>query len=219
MGILTGLSAFKSDLDDSGSGGKIKYLKLTPGQTVKMWFLDDLDSGTSATDAGAGVAVMIKEHQAGQNYRIKAQCTNPQRDGSPCYGCEQAIAHPKKGWGVKKRVYANVVVDDGKNDPYVAVWNIATKNNAAWEVIMEEFFDSGSISMAPWRVRRAGEGTDTTYIVKQVPGEPLAFEDFEGFDLSEIVLDIPYEAQAEHYNKVWESNTPSQPVEAATDEW
>ena len=216
MGVLTGLAAFKNDLEGSG-GGKIKYLKLKAGQTVKMWFLDDFDKGTPATEAGAGVVVMIKEHQAGKNYRIKAQCTK-ESEGR-CYGCEQALAQPKQGWGVKKRVYANVLIDDGTQEPYVAVWNIATQKNAAWELFLEEYLDNGTVAATPWRVKRAGEGTDTTYIVKQLAGPPADFSEHERFDLSEITVLVPYDQQAEHYSKVWGEEAEAAPVADATDEW
>lgn len=218
MGVLTGLAAFKNELDGNTGGGKINYLKLNAGQTVKMWFLDDFDEGTPATEAGAGVAVMIKEHQAGQNYRIKAQCTK-ESEGR-CYGCEQAIANRKSGWGVKKRVYANVLIDDGTKEPYVAVWNIATQKNAAWETFLEEYIDNGTVAAGPWRVKRVGEGTDTTYIVKQLSGEPANFGEHTRFDLSEITVLVPYEKQEEHYNRKFDAEgAPVEAHEAETAEW
>ena len=204
MGVLQGLAAFEDELEDSG--GKTRYFKPDSGSTVKVWFLDDLAEGTPAVDAGAGLATMISQHQAGKNYMRRAQCTK--KDEGRCYGCEQALAHPQTGWGVSKRVYVNVLVDDGKSDPYVAVWNIATKRSAVWPLLKEAYIDDGTIADAPWRVRRIGEGTDTTFTLKKLSGEPADFGSYNRFDLTEIVTYVPYDEQEEHYNKTFESSKP-----------
>jgi hypothetical protein len=219
MGVLTGLAQFKGDLDGSSSKSKVKYLQMKAGQTVKLWFLEDFDEGTPATDAGSGVVAMITEHQAGDNFRLKAQCTRDTE--GKCYACDQAIKNPKKGWGVKKRVYANVLVDDGIEDPYVAVWNIATQRSQAWEVLLEEYLDNGSVASKPWRVKRTGEGTNTTYLLKQLDGGPANFGEYTRFDVSDIIPAVAYEDQQAHYSKVYgeDSSQPSSRGDDPTEEW
>lgn len=206
MGVLTGIKNIQSAIDDSDTG-KIRYLKLKDKETVTLWFLDDLDEGTPATDAGAGVAALIPQHTAGKNFRVRAQCT---RDEGKCYACDQAFSNPRTNWGVTKRLYTNVLVSNGIDDPYVAVWNIATARSTVWETLLEEFIDEGTIAATPWRVRRSGEGTDTTYTIKKLPGEPADFSNHEDFDLNEIIKYVPYAEQEAYYTAGDESTQESE---------
>lgn len=213
MGVLTGLRAFESEIDSTG--GKTRYFKPESGQAVKIQFLDDLDEGTPAVDAGAGIAILVKQHQAGKNFMRRAQCTKD--DEGRCYGCEQAVKHPQTGWGVTKRIYLNVLVDDGRNEPYVAVWNLATKRSPVWEALKEEYVDNGTIADSPWRVRRTGSGTDTTYTIKKLEGGSAVFEMYDRFDLTQIVSSVPYDQQEDHYNKTFDTDKSS--ADDDTAEW
>lgn len=212
MSVKRGLSEFQDDLDETG-GGKTRYFKIEDKQTVTVQFLDDLDE-SAAVEAGAGKAALIKEHKSPHDFKRKAQCTK-ETEGR-CYACEQAIENPKTGWGRTKRLYINVLVDDGKEDPYVAVWNMGVTRNAAWDILLDEFLETGSIADTPWRVRRSGKDTATTYTVKRLEGGPANFAEHERFDLDEVTITVPYEDQAAHYagQKVEASSE-----DTATEEW
>lgn len=209
MSVKRGLKAFKEELD--GTAGKTRYFKIGDKQTVTVWFLDDLDDSTM-TEAGAGKAALIAEHKAPKNYKRKALCTKD--DEGRCYACEQAIEHPKTGWGRTKRLYVNILVDDGKEDPYVAVWNMGVARNAAWDILLDDFLETGSIADAPWRVRRSGTDMATTYTIKRLEGTHANFDEFERFDLGEVTKYVPYEEQEAHYNE-----EPATEEETSTEEW
>lgn len=224
MAVTRGLKNFQSKIDEpyGEGGGKTRYFAIKDKQTATVWFLDDLDAGSPAVEAGAGIAAHVTEHKAGSNFKRRAQCTMD--DEGRCFGCEMAIAHPKTQWGKTGRVYVNVLVDDGKEDPYIAVWSIAVNNNLAWDKLLETYIDDGSIADHPWKVRRSGESTKTKWSVKMLKDEEQA--DFSAwdeakYDLDTVTVTVPYEKQAAHYgNPVGaepESEAPEQ--DAPTEEW
>jgi hypothetical protein len=197
---VKGLRNIKSAIEATDGGG-VRWFKMPPDATWVVRFISDLDE-SPATDHGAGVATLIHEHQAGKNFRVKAQCTNPERDGSKCFGCEQAINHPKTGWARKSRVYVNVLVQEKEGEePYVAVWSIGTSRSPVWDFLVDTFGEEGSISNRRFRFKRKGEGVDTTYVIRDLgtDSEPFDFASFEGFDLDQLVKLVPYEDQQEFY--------------------
>lgn len=212
MGIRKGLRQIQETQEQGGSS--VKWLKIPDGSSYRVRFLDDLDDSSNSTLAGAGVAVMVEEHTAPSDFRKKAQCTK--EDEGHCYACEQAIEHPRTGWGKRGRVYVNVLVNDGTEDPYVAIWSMGIAKSPAFETLKETFIDDGSISDREWRIKRSGMGTNTTYIMRDlgVDNDAFNFNDYERFDAESIVRHVPYAEQEKFYSKA--------PVDAepnGSDEW
>lgn len=194
MGVLTGLAAFRKSEEDQG--GKTKFLKLADGQTVKVHPLDDLELSSSECDHGAGVAVVIPEHKSPSNYQTKFQCTKD--DTGRCWACEMAMKNKKQGWGRNKRFYMNVVVDDGTQDPYVAVWSMGTAKSAIFDALVEDFIDNGQVANRWYRLKRSGTTvSDTKYSLRalEVDSEPFPYGDYERFDLTKLVREVAYEDQ------------------------
>ena len=59
---------------------------------------------------------------------------------------EMARKEPKSGWRARLRFYTNVLVDDGTEDPYVAVWSQGISKQSAFNTIREYALETGSIS-------------------------------------------------------------------------
>lgn len=202
MTILEGLQEIDNDIKESSDSNKTRYLDLEDKATVFIRFLDDLDKNTPMVDLGAGVAVVMREHKSPKNFRRRALCTKKTRNSyvsGECYACDQAVESPRTGWGMTRRAYLNVLVDDGLNDPYVAVWSLGIAKNTTWEQLIEEFHDSGTIADSPWRVRRSGTGTNTTFVIKKMDGDHAAFNDYDRFDLKSVTKSVPFEEQASYY--------------------
>jgi hypothetical protein len=194
MGIRRGLKAFNEQEDRKS----VKWLKIPDGSSYRVRFLDDLDEGSEPE--GAGVAVMVEEHVSPKDFRRKALCTREEE--GHCWACEQAIKQPKTGWGRRNRVYVNVLVNDGNEDPYVAIWSMGVAKSPAFETLKETYIDEGSISNREWRIKRNGSGTNTTYILRDLgtEGDPFDFNQFERFDTETIVRQVPYSEQEKFYN-------------------
>ena len=95
---------------------------------------------------------------------------------------EQHRKDPKAGWKARTRLYINVLVDDGKEDPYVAILSQGTSGKTITPTLIEYAGEMGSISNLMWRIKRNGSKTDTSYTII-----PLA-KDETPFDVSSLEL-------------------------------
>lgn len=218
MAVSTGLRSIRKTIEETQTGGGTKWLKMGAGDQWKIRFIDDLDD-SAQTELGAGKAVLIKEHQAGKNFMRKAQCTKNDDGSGECFGCEMAVKHRKTGWARKNRVYINVLVNDGVNDPYVAVWSMGTQKSPTWDALVDFFEEDDTISNRDFRVKRNGTGTDTTYLLRalEVDSEPFDFAAYERFDLNKVVREVAYEDQEAYY--LAGDEEASEVEEPSTTEW
>jgi hypothetical protein len=202
MSILRGLKAMEQ-LDrpsaSAGDGTKVRWLKLEDGQSVKVRFINELDEDSPNYSADHGLAIVVKEHTNPKDYKRKAVCTmdSEGRDWAE----EMHRKDPKAGWGGRFRFYVNLLVDDGMEKPYVAVWSQGVGKQSAFNTLKEYAIDTGSISNRSWRMKRQGSGTDTTYII--LPGDPdtekFDWSGIEPFNLEKVVREVPYVEQESFY--------------------
>lgn len=203
MGIITGLKNINEAIDrpkNSGSGGpRVRWLSLEDGQSVKIRIANEIDDSSSQYDESRGLAIVVSEHTSPSDYRIKAVCTMD--DEGRCYGCELHRRDPKAGWRPRMRFYTNVVVDDGMEDPYVAVWSMGVAKSATFDIIREHVSEGNSLSNLTWKLKRNGKGTETTYILmpSAPDSEPFNWSKFDVFPLESAVRQIPYADQESYY--------------------
>jgi hypothetical protein len=202
MGIMKGLKAMES-LDrptaSAGDGTKVRWLKLEDGQSAKVRFVNELDEDSPNFDAARDLAIVVSEHTNPKDYKRKAVCT--QDSEGRCFGCEMARKEPKSGWRSRFRFYTNLLVDDGLESPYVAVWSQGVGKQSAFNTLREYALETGSISNRTWRMKRQGSGTDTTYIL--LPGDPDTekhdWSGVEPFNLEKVVREVTYAEQESFY--------------------
>ena len=170
MGIMKGLKEMEKALDSrpssSENGPKTRWVKLEDGQSAKIRFVNELSEDSPNFDIARDVAIVVSEHSNPKDYRKKLVCT--QESEGRCFGCEMARKETKESrgtgpsWRAKYRFYINVLVDDGLETPYVAVWSQGVGKQSAFNTLKEYAIDTGSISNRSWRMKRQGRGTDTT---------------------------------------------------------
>lgn len=204
MSIIKGLKNINALLDKpkmESSGQKTSWLKLSDGQSARIRFVEELDSDSAHFDDDRGLAVVLSEHSNPKDFKRKALCTQD-TDGR-CFGCEMARKEGKGSkWRAKLRFYINVLVDDGINDPYIAVWSQGVGKQSAFETIKEYAIETGSISNLTWRIKRNGESTETSYtLIPSAPdSEPYAWKNLDKkFDLEKVVREVPYAEQESFY--------------------
>jgi len=202
MSVIRGLKDIGAILDKpkyESTGAKVRWVKLVDGQSAKIRFVEELDEDSANYSADRGLSVVIAEHSNPKDYKRKAACTIDSE--GRCYGCEMARKEPKSGWRSKLRFYCNVVVNDGVEDPYVAVWSQGISKQSAFNTIREYALDTGSISNLEWKIKRNGQGTETNYTLLPVKPdtEPYAWGQLETFDLEKVVRDVPYAEQENFY--------------------
>ena len=203
MTVLRGLKEMERALDrpSVSSDGSIRnrWLKLDDGQSAKVRFINELDEDSPNFDSERNLAIVISEHVNPKDYKRKAVCT-VESEGR-CFGCEMARKEPKSGWRARFRFYTNLLVDDGLEDPYVAVWSQGVGKQSAFNTLKEYAIETGSISNRLWRMKRQGTGTDTTYIL--LPADPdtekYDWSGVEPFDLEKVVREVVYAEQESFY--------------------
>lgn len=210
MGIMKGLKAMEQAIDKpkssvESSGIKVRWLKLEDGQSAKIRFVNELDSDSPNFDESRDMAIVVSEHTNPKDYKRKAVCS--QDSEGRCFGCEMArketMEDRKRGgsWRPRLRFYTNILVDDGLEDPYVAVWSQGVGKQSAFNSIREYALDTGSISNLTWRIKRQGTGTDTTYVLLPTAPdtEPYDWKDIDPFNLEKVVREVPYAEQESFY--------------------
>ncbi len=202
MSVIKGLKNINALLDKpkvENSGQKVRWVKLADGQGAKIRFVEELDEDSANYSDARGLAVVISEHQNPKDYKRKAACTM-ETEGR-CYGCEMARKEPKAGWRSRMRFYCNVLVDDGTEDPYIAVWSQGISKQSAFNTIREYALETGSISNLTWKIKRNGQGTETNYtLIPTGPdAEPFKWDGFEFFNLEKVVREVTYAEQEDFY--------------------
>ena len=203
MSIIRGLKNINDIVDkpkfEGGTGQKIRWVKLADGQSAKIRFIEELDADSPSYDASRGLSVVIAEHTNPKDFKRKAACTIDSE--GRCFGCEMARKEPKSGWRSRLRFYCNVLVDDGLEAPYVAVWSQGISKQSAFNTIREYALETGSISNLEWKIKRNGQGTETNYTLlpTKPDTEPHTWGELETFDLEKVVREVAYAEQDNFY--------------------
>jgi len=202
MAIVKGLKNINSALDkpSDSEGSKARWVKLADGESVKIRFLQELDPDSPNYLEKAGLGFIAAEHTNPKNYKSKALCTSD--DQGRCWACEQHRKDYKAGWKARSRLYINVLVDDGKEEPYVAILSQGTSGKSITPTLIEYAGEMGSVSNLTWRLKRSGTGTSTEYVGISLgqDKEPVDLSKYELFELEKVaVKEIPYEEQEKFY--------------------
>ena len=204
MSVIKGLKNINALLDKpkyDENRPRVRWLKLADGQSVKIRFIEELDEDSSNYNEGRGLALVVKEHSNPKDYRRKALDTMDAEGRD--FAEEMYRKDPKgnSGWKAKLRFYCNVLVDDGMEDPYVAIWSMGVSKQSVFNTIREYALDTGSVSNLTWKLKRNGVGTETNYtLIPSVPdSEPFTWEGIEPFPLESALNKIPYAGQEAFY--------------------
>ena len=204
MSIVKGLKDLNKALDKptytGGEENKGRWLKIEDGESIKIRFLQELDPDSPNYNDKLGCGFIALEHTNPKDYRRKALDTM-ETEGRD-WAQEQHRKDPKAGWKARPRLYINVLVDDGKNDPYVAILSQGTSGKSVTPTLIEYAGEMGSITNLMWRIKRTGTKTDTSYTIIPLAKDekPFDFSGLELFDLEKTaVRHVPYAEQEAFY--------------------
>jgi len=136
MSVIKGLKDINALLEKpkyEGTGQKVRWVKLADGQSAKVRFVEELDQDSAHYAEARGLSVVVSEHTNPKDYKRKAACT--QDSEGRCFGCEMARKEPKSGWRARLRFYCNVLINDGTEDAYIAVWSQGISKQSAFNNI------------------------------------------------------------------------------------
>jgi hypothetical protein len=202
MSIYKGLKSISESMEKStkqSASPRVRWLKVEDGQSVKIRFANELDEDSKYYDADRGAAIVVREHQNPKDYRRKAVCT--MEDEGRDWAEEMHRKDPKAGWGGRLRFYINVLVDDGMEEPYIAVWSMGVAKSPTFNTIREYAIESDGISNMQWKLKRNGKGTETSYVLMPGPTDSESFDwsSYEVFPLESAIRKIPYAEQEAFY--------------------
>lgn len=202
MSVIKGLKNINALLDKpkyDEDSPRVRWLKLTDGQAVKIRFIEELDEDSANYAEDRGLALVVKEHTNPKDYKRKAVDTmdTEGRDWAE----EMHRKDPKAGWRARLRFYCNVLVDDGIEEPYVAIWSMGVSKQSAFNTIREYALETGSISNLTWKLKRNGQGTETSYtLIPSAPdAEPFNWAEVKPYPLESALKKIPYAEQEAFY--------------------
>lgn len=203
MGLVKGLKGINAYNDEQEKKRaerdrpKTVWFKINDKQSVDVIFLQELDDESSNYSAKNGVGFLAVEHVNPSDFKRKAVCTMD--DEGACYGCERHREDYTLGWKQKTKLYINVLVKDGENDPYVAVLSATTSGQAITPTLIEYAGDDGTITDKWFSIKRNGTSTDTSYTLRAKKEHGDDVEKYELFDLEQVVRQVPYAQQEAHY--------------------
>lgn len=202
MSVIKGLKNINALLDKpkyDENAPRVKWLKLADGQSVKIRFIEELDDESAHYSEDRGLALVVKEHTNPKDYKRRAVDTmdTEGRDWAE----EMHRKDPKAGWRGRLRFYCNVLVDDGVEAPYVAIWSMGVSKQSAFNTIREYALETGSISNLTWKLKRNGQGTETSYTLIPSPPDtqPFDWSEVTPFPLESALNKIPYAEQEAFY--------------------
>jgi hypothetical protein len=202
MSITRGLKDIGALVDKpkyESTGEKIRWVKLADGQSAKIRFMEELDQDSANYSPSRGLSIVVKEHTNPKDFKRKALDTTDTEGRD--WAEEMHRKDPKAGWKARLRFYCNVIVDDGTEPPYVAVWSQGISKQSAFNNLREYALDTGSISNLEWKLKRNGQGTETNYTLlpSKPDAEPFDWTGFEPFNLDKVVRHVPYAEQEAFY--------------------
>lgn len=212
MGVLKGIAAFKDAMEGTTKEKK-NWFNLKTKETANVWLIGDLDEAT-----------FVYEHQSPFDFHRKAQCLKEEDGSGKCWACEKAIDNSKKGlekgWGRRKRIYMNVLVDNGVDEPFVAIWSLPP-SSPAWETLLEEYIDNGAAAVGTWRVRASGTGPQKKMFAKLINDEVPDLYEYRDklYDLEQVVMLVEYDDMEAHFMKTYEAPAETDTTEDETAEW
>lgn len=217
MGVVKGLSnineyvdaqeekieARKNRTEAGGDFKKTVWFKIQDKQSVKVIFLQELDANSPRYSQKNDLGVLAIEHVNPGNWKRKALCTNDDDSyvQGVCWACDQHHADFKAGWGQKNKLYINVLVDDGTNEPYVAVLSQGKGGRSITPALFEQAGEFDSITDTWYKIKRNGGGLDdTSYVLTKLSEHKEDVESYELFDIEGSVLrNVPVEKQEAFY--------------------
>ena len=224
MSFLKGAKALGDIMDrvsnNSQDREKSRWFKINAGQTVKVRFLQEVDADSERYSEANGLVLAASEHTKPADYRVKCVCT--MADENKCYGCEQNIIEPRKGWNARTRLYANVLVDDGKEAPYVAILSQGFSGKSITPMLLQAAENYGSVSDRTYSITRMGSGTDTSYtLFPGAPDEkPFDVEKHELFDLEKAAVRVvSYDEQEAFFNGLSDTDKPEASASSTDYSW
>ncbi len=185
MSFLTGLQNLKRLADEQGRG-ESSFLKLRDGQSVTVRFLQELDESGKYYSPDRGLAITIFDHIDPDNYSVRFLCTLDEE--GRCPGCERVAIN--KRWRRRSRLFINAWVEELKA---VKVVTTGFSSKSIGGLLVEYAEDFETLCDRNYKLRRSGEGIQTSYRLLPREVTPFDFSKVSLIDLTQFATYMPYD--------------------------
>jgi hypothetical protein len=196
MGIISGLSAIKSVIEERGSYENVNDRELTRNiskngeRTIR--FVQELDEKSPLYNEELGTGIVAVEYEHPELYWLRIADSHD-TDGA-CWAAEQ-------GWAQKISLYINVV-DVDTNEVFYLSRSIL---GGLGQQIIESASDRGSLTDGLWKIKKTGEGMKTRYSLNliSIEAEPLTLDASQLIDFRKsVVNEVPFDKQEEFVRNI-----------------
>lgn len=212
MGITTGLKAIR-EMDEAAARRrtKVNWLVVPKNSKVELIFLQELDESSTRYSEKNGLGFLVQEHNnpSRDQFFKRVMCINDEDHDFKCWACEKNSKEWDKsteenkyngGWGRKTNFYINALVrynKDGEDVEEVVVLQRTRSKRSYVDQIIDLAIEDGFVSNRLFTLSRKGEGFDTVYtLTHRKEDAGINVEDYELYDLNELVTEADYEDQA-----------------------
>lgn len=219
LAALRGRKEERAKAQEDRDRPKATWFTIAGGETLTVRFLQELDESSPNYDPKKGVYLGLVERQAhGKNgYLSRALDTTETDPEGRDYAAEMYKKTKEAGWKRRENFYINVAVDRGDGKPSVEILSRNLHSPFIDDLGDENDAHENSITNATYTITRRGKGTDTTWKLREAK-EELDVEGLELWDLHTYARrDIPYEKQAEYYNRNYTPDVKEEPVNDGSD--
>lgn len=184
-GVLTGLKNLKQVSENSQRGGG-NFLSLKDGQSVTLYFIQELDKAGKKYDETRGLGISVFEHTNPDDFSQRFLCT--QEDEGHCVGCERVTVNPR--WKRRSRLFINAFV---KEENAVRVLATGFSSKGVGGALIEYAEDFMSLCDRYYKLKRTGEGLKTQYTLYPLEVTPLDIDQYQPVDLNNFAKYRSYE--------------------------
>jgi len=234
--MASGLAAMKQrkkEREEAANRVKADWFKATP-EGVKVRFLQEIDDASPNYNEEQGLAVFAVERQHPVDFKKRAVCTLEEE--GQCYPEEwhrelQRVGkYPdgteyKGGWKQKTNFYISALVErNGEKKVEILQRNF---NNSFVDDLIEIAEDEGTITEKTYIIKKRGEGTSTTWSLKEARDGELDVTGVKAYDLDKVALrHIPYDQQPSFFGMPANASSPvatkvedTPSLSSSNDEW
>ncbi len=205
MAVFKTLKTLKEKSERSGFGGlsRENFLSLKSGESVKLFFRQEVAEDGKNFDKVRGAANVVTIHQSPVDFVRKFACTADNEEyGFKCWACEASRIPGNGKLRGKQRILINVLVQEEKNGPWVAKvleTSISPKGGQPGNLLIDYQEEYETLIDREYKFGRVGEKLNTSYsLIPLSPSDvPTEDKDLELIDTTKVYRVIPYEEQQE----------------------
>lgn len=205
MAMFKTLEALKAKTErGAGSSGlsRENFLSLKSGDSVRLFFRQELTEDGKGYDAKYGAADIVTIHVSPADFVKKMVCTlDSEANGNRCWACDASRLPGNESLRPKRRLLINVLAKEGDIwVPKILETSISPRGNMPGNTLIAFQEEYGTLMDREYQFKRVGEKLNTAYsIIPFSLGDlPNEHHNADIIDTSSVYRTIPYSDQQEY---------------------